>query len=196
MREGTLDDFGVDLKLNFQDTGWQERYLAGQRVCPNPDCRAHIFVIYSQGQGIVVSYPPERIDFDASALPERVQEPLEEAIECHANECFRAAAVMVRRTLEAVCEDQGAEGDSLYARIESLGQKIVLPKGLVAALHDLRLLGNDAAHVEAREYENVGKREVEVAVEIAKMIIHATYQMDAILKGMKELKKPAVETEN
>lgn len=32
-----------------------------------------------------------------------------------------AAAVMVRRTLEAVCEDQGAAGDDLYKRIENRG---------------------------------------------------------------------------
>jgi hypothetical protein len=137
---------------------------------------------------VLSSYPAERIDFDASELPEPVQGPLEEAIECHAHECYPAAAVMVRRTLEMVCKDQGATGDNLYKRIENLGKAIVLPKGMIDALHNLRLLGNDAVHVEAQVFAEVGRQEVEVAINVVKTILQATYQMDALLSELENLK--------
>jgi len=76
-----------------------------------------------------------------------------------------------------------------------LGKKIVLPKGMIKALHNLRLLGNDAVHVEARAYAEVGKREVEVAVDVTKTILQATYQMDAILDELEGLKASAVKAE-
>ena len=169
---------------------WAMNHSAsGERVCPNPDCAALIYIVFTPGNGeVLASYPPERLDFDASEFPPGVQASLEEAIDCHANECYQAAAVMVRRTLEAVCEDHEAKGGDLATRIEGLGSKVVLPKGLTEALHNLRLLGNDAAHVEARVYAEVGKHEVEVAVNVAKMILQATYQMDTILGELEGLK--------
>jgi hypothetical protein len=100
---------------------------------------------------------------------------------------------MVRRTLECVCVEQGAEGKTLEKRIEDLGSRIVLPKGMIAALHNLRLLGNDAVHVEARIYEEIGKREVEVAISVAKTILQATYQMDSLLGELEGLKAEPIE---
>jgi hypothetical protein len=102
---------------------------------------------------------------------------------------------MVRRALEAVCADQGVTGDNLYERIEHLGNAIVLPRGLIAALHNLRLLGNDAVHVEARVYAEVGKREVEAAINVAKTILQATYQMDSLLDELEHLKGTVAEAD-
>ena len=190
LKEGTLDQRGVDLQVGIQNRGWSgSQPVTGERVCPNPDCGALIYLIYIYNSAEVLSsYPAERIDFDASQLPERVQEPLEEAIECHAQECYPASAVMVRRTLEMVCEDQGASGKNLYDRIESLGKTIVLPKGMIDALHNLRLLGNDAVHVEAKVFAEVGRQEVEVAINVVKTILQATYQMDSLLSELESLK--------
>lgn len=194
LHEGTLDQRGTDLRVSGNRTPFGD-LISGQRTCPNPECRALLFVIYHESSGeVVVTYPPERIDFDASALPESVQRPLEEAIECHAHDSYRAAAVMVRRTLEAVCADQGAKGRNLSDRIDSLGKQIVLPKGMIDSLHNLRLLGNDAAHVEAKTYEDVDELEVEVAIKVAKEILRATYQMESILGELESLKGSASES--
>jgi Domain of unknown function (DUF4145) len=187
--EGTLDQRGQDLTVHIDGEHWPNRQvISGERLCPNSESQALIYVVYDK-QGLVASYPPERIDFDASQLPDPVKNPLEEAVECHAHESYPAAAVMVRRALEAVCADQKVSGDSLYQRIEGLGKAIVLPKGMIAALHNLRLLGNDAVHVEARVYAEVGKREVEIAIDVAKTILQATYQMDSLLDELEELKE-------
>lgn len=63
------------------------------------------------------------------------------------------------------------------------------------ALHNLRLLGSDAVHVEARVYADVGKRQVEVAVDVVKTILQAIYQMDTIFGELESLKASAGETE-
>lgn len=54
-----------------------------------------------------------------------------------------------------------------------LGATVVLPKRLLDGLDDLRLLGNDAAHIESRVYDEIGNEEVEVAIEVTKEIVKA-----------------------
>lgn len=182
-QQGTLEPIP-----NINDVH-QDAFRLGHRRCPNPQCRAHVFVVFNQQGQLLVSYPPERIDFDASNVPPKVVAALEEAITCHANSCFVAAAIMVRKTLEYLCEDRGAAGDNLKQRLQALGTKVVLPAELLAGLDDLRLLGNDAAHVESQVYQQVGQDEVEVAVLFAKEVLKAVYQYTNLLTRLKALKK-------
>ena len=140
-----------------------------------------------QGQ-LVDSYPAETIDFDATNIPVPVQNVLEEAIKCHAQHCFVASAIMVRKTLEELCRDRQATGGNLKERIRALGSKVVLPEELLAGLDDLRLLGNDAAHIESTEYEKVGQEEVEVGIEFTKEVLKSVYQYSALLNRLRALK--------
>lgn len=159
------------------------------RVCPNPQCQTVVYVITdSTTGGVLASYPPLRIDFDASDVPERVVKSLDEAITCHADSCYIAAAIMVRRVLEEICEDQGASGNNLKARVAALGSQIVIPQQLLDGMDELRLLGNDAAHVEARLYDEIGSREVEVAIRFTKEILKAVYQYTGLLRELQSLK--------
>jgi hypothetical protein len=48
---------------------------------------------------------------------------LEEAITCHASQCFTAAAMLVRKTLELLCSAQNVSGAKLKDRIKDLGRK-------------------------------------------------------------------------
>lgn len=162
----------------------------GQRSCPNPKCEAHVSFVYDiRKQQIAVSYPEERIDFDTTNVPTPVVSALEEAITCHASRCFVAAAIMVRKTLEQLCSDRGAKGSGPKDRIRALGATVVLPADLLNGLDDLRLLGNDAAHIESKEYAKVDQEEVEVAIEFTKEVLKAVYQYSALLSRLKALKK-------
>ena len=53
----------------------------------------------------------------------------------------------------------------------------------------LRLLGNDAAHVESKTYNDIGKNEVEVGIALAKEVLKAVYQYDSLLGQLNALKK-------
>jgi len=179
-QQGVFEPVGINDLTSGQ-------YTFGQRRCPNPSCWTHVFFV--RGPEGVISYPTERLDFDATNIPAAVVAALEEALTCHANQCFTACAMMVRKTLEELCADRGAQGDNLKERIKALGSVVVLPKELLDGVDDLRLLGNDAAHIESREYEKVGREEVEVGIEFAKEVLKAVYQYSTLLNRLRALKK-------
>jgi hypothetical protein len=168
-------------------------YVVGLRYCPNPACQTHIFVAARPDGTVVTSYPPETIDFDATGLPEPVVSAFEEAVKAHAQQCYKAAAMMVRKTLEEVCADRGATGNTLKNRIETLASQVILPQPLLEGLDNLRLLGNDAAHVESRDFDKVDRKEVEVAIDVAKEILKATYQYQGLISELEALKRPVGE---
>jgi hypothetical protein len=172
-----------------------ERGLAAtMRKCPLPSCRALLFIVYDNSHEVVASFPPEVIDFDASELPASVVACLAETVQCNAQGCYRAAAIMLRRTLEEVCHDRGAEGANLKDRLSDLGAKASLTAPLIVGLTDLRLLGNDAAHIDAATYSDVGQAEVEVAIDVAKVILQAVYQYESTVRRLADLKASQQQT--
>lgn len=165
-------------------------YISGQRICPNQACRAFLFFVWDVRKNeIAVTYPSQRLDFDSTNIPASIAKAIEEAIICHADECFIAAAIMVRKTLEELCHIQGATGGNLKERIRNLGTKIVLPQELLDGLDDLRLLGNDAAHIESQEFNAVGREEIEIGIEFAKEVLKAVYQYSSLLARLRSLKR-------
>lgn len=158
-----------------------------QRRCPDPKCGQHMFFV-SNG-AVTEGFPPERLDFDVRDIPDPIVTSFTEAIACHSAGCYIASAIMVRRTLEELCADRGATGNTLKDRIVHLRTKVVLPTDLLAGLDDLRLLGNNAAHLESKDYDKVGKEEIEVAVEFTKEVLKAVYQYKGLLARLQGLKK-------
>ena len=180
---------GVFHKVGVNDLAAEGRRLI-LRVCPNAECKTLVYMIIGTSGDIEASYPPLRIDFDATEVPNAVVETFEEALTCHANGCFVAAAIMVRRTLEEICEEKGAKGRNLRDRVQALGGQILIPQELLDGMDELRLLGNDAAHIEARVFDNIGKRELDVAIRFTKEILKAVYQYSALLRELQSLKTP------
>jgi hypothetical protein len=162
----------------------------GQRRCPDLICATHVFVVL--GGGLTAkSYPRKLIEFNQDGIPAPIIETFGGALACHADGIYVAAAIMIRRTLEELCADRGATGADLSKRIANLSSKVILPVELFDGLTHLRFLGNDAAHIEAKTYTEVGQAEVEVAIEITKEILKAVYQLDGLVSKLKALQKPA-----
>ena len=158
----------------------------GIRTCPNTDCKAVVFVAKEAGSSTPLdTYPKTRIEFDITNVPENLVATFQEALICTSEECYVAAAIMIRRTLEELCADKGATGNNLEERLEGLGNKIILPQELLEAAHVLRLLGNDAAHIEAKTYDEIGKDEILVAIDLIKELIKASYQYQDLVERLK-----------
>jgi hypothetical protein len=66
--------------------------------------------------------------------------------------------------------------------------KVILPHELLEGLDELRILGNDAAHVESREYVQIGSGEVQLGIDIAKEVLKGVYQYSSLLKRLREVK--------
>lgn len=184
-KTGTFDKVGIhDIETHS--------HIFGIRRCPNPDCKGCVFIVKGRASGILnylLFYPSSKITFSKEGIPDKVLRAFEEAIICHSSSCFIASAIMLRKTLEEICHDQNANGANLYKKLESLSSIIVIPKDLIEATQELRLLGNDAAHLEAQTYEEIGQNEIEISIEFTKEILKAVYQYQGLLGKLRGMKK-------
>jgi Domain of unknown function (DUF4145) len=161
-------------------------YTAHIRICPNMVCQGIVFTIESSDGKIAEIEPPQLLDFNPDGLPENCLRTLKEAIACHAGGAYRAAAMMVRRLLEEICDANSAKGNNLHERLNSLKSIIVLPTDMFDAMFALKALGNDAAHIEAKEYNEIGRDEAEVSIELVKEILKALYQLKGLIARLKK----------
>ncbi|MFD2556302.1 DUF4145 domain-containing protein [Sphingobacterium tabacisoli] len=160
----------------------------GLRKCPNRNCNGHLFFISHYRGNILFTSPSETIPFDRNNIPKNVINAFEEAIKCHSASCFIASAIMIRKTLEEICIDRGSTGNNLLKKLQDLGSKILIPQELISGMNELRLLGNDAAHIEAQTFSEIGKEEIEISLEFTKEILKAVYQYESLLSRLRSLK--------
>ncbi|MFI5708545.1 DUF4145 domain-containing protein [Kribbella sp. NPDC051620] len=186
----TLEKEGQDYAVELRDG---TKAGLGVRHCPNEACAQLIFVAYDrqeEGPGaLFFTAPAEALDFDTTNLPSAVEAAMAEAAVCFSSGCYTAAAIMIRKTLEEVCADRQAEGGNLKQRIEALSKIVILPVDLVAGLDALRLLGNDAAHIESKTFSEIGRPEVQLSFDVVKEILKGVYQYSALIASLNELKK-------
>lgn len=161
----------------------------GIRKCPNEKCNGHLFFISDDNKNILLTSPSETIPFDKKNIPNKVQVAFEEAIKCHSNSCYIASAIMIRKTLEEICIERGTTAKNLKGKLQELGGKILIPQELLAGMTELRLLGNDAAHIEAQTFSEIGKEEIEISLDFAKEILKAVYQYEDLLQKLRKLKE-------
>ncbi len=183
---GQSPSVGYQFTIDFSGQNYTLNLAFGSRLCPSPSCSRPVFIVEQNGR-VAYSAPPQALDFDSSNVPAKISESLKEAILCHAVGCFRASALLIRRTLEEICQDKNVSGENLKKRIESLSSTIIVPGALVEAMDQLRILGNDAAHVEAKTYDSIGKTEIEIGIILSKELIKATYQLDELVAQLKKL---------
>mgnify|MGYP003625574984 CR=1 FL=1 len=190
---GTFLEVGLKDVYTFINQGGRTvpQKFIGIRKCPNQKCNGHLFFISDKDKNILLTSPAETIPFDKENIPDKVLNAFDEAIKCHSNNCFVASAIMIRKTLEEICIERGATGKNLFSKLKDLGGKILIPKELLAGMNELRLLGNDAAHIEAQTYNEIGKEEIEISLDFAKEILKAVYQYENLLQRLNKLKKKA-----
>jgi hypothetical protein len=131
--------------------------LPGQRL-PRPPFRCS-----RQSGNLLFHYPFRSVSLNKENIPASIIKTFDEAVTCHAQNCFVASAIMIRRTLEEICEERGMD--------------------------ELRLLGEDAAHIEADTFTQISSQELDVAIEFTIEFLKALYQYSSLLSKMRELKK-------
>lgn len=80
------------------------------------------------------------------AIPETIRGAFNEGVLALNANCPRAAAVMARRTLEAIAVDKGESSGSLAQRLNNLSTKGHLHPSLTEWVKEVRLVGNSGAH--------------------------------------------------
>jgi hypothetical protein len=155
--------------------------------CPSASCRTSVIVISDMQLNYIHSFPPSGLPLDLSNVPKPIIDALTEAHTCFTNQCFTAAAIMVRKSLEALCDERGAGGKNLVERISNLGTAVILPPQLLEGLDHIRLLGNDAAHLDLKTFASIGPDEVQFAFTFTEKVLEAIYQYEDLLQQFKAL---------
>ena len=185
-KEGTFDSFA-----DFSDFGIvpdQVIFHLGIRRCPNPECHQAVFIALDRDANVVHQHPAPRPAIDTKGVPTKIETLWNEAMDCFANQCYRASAMMLRRVVEEVCEHESAKGDTLVDRLKALSAKVVLSPSLLDAATELRLLRNDAAHVKAKAYTDIGEKEIAVSISLLSEILRAIYHHQQLLTQLQSLR--------
>jgi|CXWL01.1.fsa_nt_gi hypothetical protein len=91
-----------------------------------------------------------------TAIPAAIQSVYNEGVLALAANCPRAAAVMARRTLEAVAVEKGETSGTLAQRLNNLSSKGLLHPSLVEWVKEVRLVGNAGAHYDPMDTIDAG----------------------------------------
>ena len=103
-----------------------------------------LLVYYSIVEDLPVLIYPKSIELPI-CVPQKVRQCYLEAAKIK-NTAPNAYAVMIRRGLEAICEDRNIKKGSLQERLEILAKNGDIPPTLVEITSILRTLGNVGAH--------------------------------------------------
>lgn len=110
-------------------------------------CSQHFLVIRDDDNSIESIYPRTLPGSVNDLIPEDIKADFEEALLCYSVSAYRGAAALARRTVQLICLDKGADkSKKLYQQIDELFSNGVITKDIQEWAHEVRFLGNDAAH--------------------------------------------------
>lgn len=190
-----MDIYGDFTEFSNDDC---HRVYFGLRECANPSCKNILAVKFT-----FVANQTHRISFtgddeyicteditDLITLPEidyvvrleyvpdNIKKSFEEAQRCFYAGCYVAASVMIRKLLEELCEDFQIKGKDLNEKLDNLIQSNKIPYIIGYEIHDLRRFGNDGAHIKLKNFNNIGEKEVKIALEVIKNLLKIIYELN------------------
>lgn len=112
----------------------------------------------------VLKQYPERDVKIPEGLPEKVQQVFHEAERAFEGKIWGAAAMQFRKALEQACKDKGQSSGKLYNKIEGLEQNGLITADLKDWAHEIRIIGNEAAHDDPLPEEEAKKEAEDIRV--------------------------------
>jgi hypothetical protein len=117
----------------------------------------------------VILYPTEATKVEG--LPSEIERAYSAALAVKNIEAH-AFAVLVRRLLEMICLDKGAQGKSLFEQLKVLAKMGVIPEQLIDIANGLRNFGNIGAHAGGVQ---LSENEVPVIDALCRAILEYVY---------------------
>lgn len=112
----------------------------------------------------------------AQGIPRPIARELIEAHACFDAKLYIAAAVMVRRTLEGMCIEQGTKKKALFQALQELRDGGKIEGRLFDWAQALRVLGNQGAHFSE---ESVSREDAADALSLAEALLNYVYVFTA-----------------
>jgi hypothetical protein len=122
-----------------------------------------------------ILYPSE---INLEGLPEGVKKSYEAALKVR-NVEPNAFAVLIGRTLDIICKDRNAKGDTLYQKLTDLSNRNEIPGRLTEMAQGLRLLRNIGAHADLGE---IVKEDIPILIALCEAILEYLYRAPSHLK--------------
>lgn len=95
-----------------------------------------------------------------------------------------SCAVLVRRTLEAVCKDKNAVGRTLADQLRNLADAGKVPQPLVDIARQLKQLGNLGAHFDVND--NVTSEDVPLILDFVELLLEYLYVAPAKIQAVRD----------
>lgn len=125
---------------------------------------------FSEDYNPVTVYPvPQRL---SRSVPAGLRREWDEAQTCFRAKAYAACVVMVRRTLEGTCADQGIKGKSLAQSLKQLAASGQVDETLAQWADALRVIGNKGAHYTGKP---VAREDAEDALAFAEALLDHIY---------------------
>lgn len=121
-------------------------------------------------------------------IPSEIASAFSEASRSLLGQCPRAAAVMARRTLEAVADQHSAAGPNLAARLEWLASHGKLHSTLADWAKEVRLVGNRGAHFDP--IQDVSLEDARDLVAFVRELLKYLYELPADLARRRNSPSP------
>lgn len=131
---------------------------------------------------------PEQMRPLSHHVPQSLRREHEEARQCFKAKAYTATAVMVRRTLEGVCNEQGVSGTNgrpkaLVKMLEQLKNDGKIDGRLLEWAQELRVLGNEGAHFTGT---GVSREDAADGLALAEALLDYLYVLAAQFTSFKE----------
>ncbi|WP_405811546.1 DUF4145 domain-containing protein [Streptomyces sp. NBC_01520] len=128
-------------------------------------------------------------------VPQALRHEHEEARQCFSSKAYTAAAVMVRRTLEGVCLDQGVASSGgrpkpLFKMLEQMKDEGKIDGQLFEWSQELRVLGNQGAHFTGT---SVSREDAADGLALAEALLDYLYVFSAQFTAFKARRAKAKE---
>ena len=138
------------------------------------NCDFHFLVLKHRTTGKILQIWPKTLPGKVNDLiPEPIKSDYEEALVCEAAGSYRGAATLARRTLQVVCLEKGAPKEKqqkknpekmmkvdLSEQIDWLYKNNIITDEIKNWAHEVRYVGNDAAHPNATEVTKDDARDI------------------------------------
>lgn len=154
-------------------------------LCRAAECSRAVLLVLP-GTTQLSAQPPRNVAFPAVVYPERqssyapqgvppaIARDFQEALACAAAGHLFAAALVARRVLQATARDAiGRDGNNLAAEINAIPSARI-SEVLRDAAHEVRYIGNDAAHADA-----IDAADVDHLMVFTEQLLDALYVMPA-----------------
>jgi hypothetical protein len=150
-------------------------------------CNYHVLLWrHSSSQKILKVFPnPLPKDTD-SRIPEKIKEDYDEALLCLSVGAIRGAAILARRAVQTICKDKGAAKNDLKDQIDELFVNNIITKDLQSWAHEVRYVGNDAAHPNAQE---VTPEDAEEIIDLLDSLCEVLYIAPAKAANRKKIRE-------